>query len=289
MQDTWIYLKDKLVLGNEAIISPYDHGFLYGHGLFETMRVYNGRVFCLDEHLKRLEAGGKVLGWPEWFDTDHLSKAIYQTLEKNRLQDASVRLTVSRGIGATRPDPSSCSQLTVVVFAVPIQPVSNEVYEQGWSVVTSNIRRNLTSPLCNIKVANYLDNILAKAEARQQGASDGLLLNTNGSIAEGTMCNIFFVKDGRLITPDKSSGLLPGITRAKVLQLADQAGIGIEERQVYPGELLGVSEMFMTSSLLEIMPVTMLDQRIVNDGLPGNVTQFLQTEYKKLVWSSCYI
>lgn len=289
MEDMWIYLNDKLVLGNEAVISPYDHGFLYGHGLFETMRVYNGRVFCLNEHLQRLADGGEVLGWPEWFDADHLSSSIYQTLEKNGLQDASVRLTVSRGMGASRPDPLSCSQLTVVVFAMPIQPVSNEVYEQGWSLVTTHIRRNLTSPLCTIKTANYLDNILAKAEARQQGASDGLLLNTNGSIAEGTMCNIFFVKGGRLITPDKNSGLLPGITRAKVLQLADQAGIDIEERQVYPDELLRVSEVFLTSSLLEIMPVTMIDQCIFNDGRPGKITQFLKEEYRKLVKSSCYI
>jgi len=288
MQDKWIYLNSKLVLANEAVISPYDHGFLYGHGLFETMRVYNGRVFCMDEHLKRLEDGSRVLGWPEWFDGGHLSSAIYQTLEKNKLKDASVRLTISRGIGASRPDPSTCSQLTVLVFAAPIQPFGNEVYEQGWSLVTANIRRNLTSPLCTIKVANYLDNIVAKAEARQQGGNDALLLNTNGSIAEGTMCNVFFVTAGRLITPDKSSGVLPGITRTVVLQLAHQAGISIEERQVYPDELLGISEMFMTSSLLEIMPVTMLDQRLVNDGHPGKMTQFLQIEYKKLVRNSCY-
>jgi len=288
MQDKWIYLNDKLVLANEAVISPYDHGFLYGHGLFETMRVYNSRVFCLDEHLRRLADGGKILGWPELFDTDYLSSAIYQTLDKNGLQDASVRLTVSRGIGASRPDPSSCSQQTVAIFAELIKPLSNEIYDQGWSLVTAHIRRNLTSPLCTIKAANYLDNIVAKAEARQQGASEALLLNTQGSVAEGTMCNVFFVAEGRLITPDRSSGLLPGITRAKVLELGRQAGIGIEERRVYPEELMGITEMFMTSSLLEIMPVMMLDQRIINDGHPGEITQLLQTEYKKLIRSSCY-
>jgi len=284
----WIYLNGKLVLGDEAIISPYDHGFLYGHGLFETMRVYNGKVFSLDEHLQRLAESGKVLGWPAEIDIDHLPSAIYQTLEKNGLLDASVRLTLSRGIGGSRPDPATCGQVTIAIFTSPIEPPGNEVYEQGWSVVTAKIRRNLTSPLCKIKTANYLDNILAKAEARQSRAHEALFLNTNGSIAEGTMCNVFFVIQGRLITPDCNSGLLPGITRAKVLQLAAQAGIDIEERQVYPEELLGITEMFMTSSLLEIMPVAMLDEQLVHDGRLGSMTQFLRMEYKKLVKSSCY-
>lgn len=280
MQNKWIYLNDQLVLESEASISPFDHGFLYGHGLFETMRVYHGKVFCLDEHLKRLHDSSRVLGWPEWFNAEALSAAIYETLEKNKLQEASIRLTVSRGIGESRPDPSTCSQMTVAVFASPIHPFSAEVYEQGWSLVQATIRRNLTSPLCGLKVANYLDNILAKAEARQKGASEALLLNTKGNVAEGTMCNIFFVADERLITPDEKSGLLPGITRALVLELAREAGVRIEERQVDPGELLGISEMFITSSLLEIMPITILDQRIVNDGRPGTVTKLLQREYK---------
>jgi len=289
MQENWIYLNGKLMQENDGVISPYDHGFLYGHGLFETMRVYNGSVSCLNEHLKRLEHGSKVLGWPEWFDADYLSAAIYQTLEKNKLKDASIRLTVSRGIGASRPDPATCKQMTVVVFASAIQPLSSETYERGWSVATATIRRNLTSPLCGLKTANYLDNILAKAEAKQQGANEALLLNTKGSIAEGTMCNLFFVIKDRLITPDVTSGLLAGVTRAAVLRLADQVGIKIEERPVYPEELLGIQEMFITSSLLEIMPVTMIDKRMVHDGRPGSMTQLLQMEYRKFVCSNCSI
>lgn len=286
MQQNWIYLNDKLVLGNEAKISPYDHGFLYGHGLFETMRVYNGKVFCQAEHLKRLEASGKVLDWGEWFDADKLASAIDQTLQQNRLKDASIRLTVSRGIGTSHPDPRSCGQMTVVIFASPLKPLGSEVYEHGWKIVTAKIQRNLTSPLCALKVANYLDNILAKTEARERGANEALLLNTRGSVAEGTLCNIFFVREGKLITPDMTSGLLPGITRATILKIADQAGIKVEERQVYPEELLGITEMFITNSLLEIMPVTIFDERAVGDGCPGNMTRFLQLEYKKLAQSS---
>ena len=283
MEDKWIYLNGSLVLEDEARISPFDHGFLYGHGLFETMRVYCGKVFCLDEHLKRLHNSSRVLGWPEWFDGKILSSAIYQTLEKNKLQEASVRLTVSRGIGESRPDPSTCTQMTVAIFTYPSHSLASEVYEQGWSLVQSTIRRNLTSPLCGLKVANYLDHILAKAQARQKGANEALLLNTKGIVAEGTMCNIFFVRDGKLITPDEKSGILPGITRALVLEIAKEAGIESEERQVDPHELLGISEMFVTSSLLEIMPVTILDQRIVNGGRPGPITKLLQTEYKRKV------
>jgi len=283
MHENWIYLNGKLVLGNEAVISPYDHGFLYGHGLFETMRVYKGKVFCLEQHLKRLESSSKVLGWPEWFDGNDLSAGIYQTLEKNQLQDASLRLTVSRGIGASRPDPATCRDMTIIIFAAPLQPLRPEVYAQGWSLMIPTIRRNSTSPLCTIKVANYLDNILAKAEAKHQGANEALFLNTQNTIAEGTMSNVFFVKDDRLITPDLTSGLLPGITRATVLQLARQLKIQVEERQVYPHELLEVQEIFITSSLLEIMPITKLDQRVVTNGKPGTMTGLLQMEYKKLV------
>lgn len=274
--------------GDEAGISPYDHGFLYGHGLFETMRAYNGRVFGLDEHLKRLEDGGRVLGWPEWLDKNYLSSAIDLTLEKNGIKDASVRLTISRGIGASHPDPSTCKQMTVVIFASPIQPLGDEIYEQGWHLVTARIRRNLTSPLCSIKGANYLDNILAKAEAQQKGGNEALFLNTQDMVAEGTMCNIFCAAGDRLITPNRNSGLLPGITRAAVLQLARQAGMTVEERQVYSKELLGMSEIFVTSSLLELMPVTMLDQVIVSDGRPGKMTRLLQKDYKKMVKSCCY-
>lgn len=283
MEENWIYLNGKLVLGGEATISPYDHGFLYGHGLFETMRVYHGKVFCLAEHLKRLEASGKVLGWQEWFDGEELTWGIYQTLEKNGLQDASIRLTVSRGTGACRPDPASCKQMTIVIFALPFQPLCSEVYEQGWKVATAKIQRNLTSPLCGLKVGNYLDHILAKTEAKEQGANEAMLLNTRGSIAEGTMCNLFFVRDGKLITPDIASGLLPGITRRTVLQLAKKVGIVIEERPVYPAEVGEISEMFMTSSLLEIMPVTLLDNRRVGDGCPGAMTRLLQVKYKELI------
>jgi branched-chain amino acid aminotransferase group I len=281
MHNSWIYLNGKLTLGNEASISPYDHGFLYGHGLFETMRVYKGRVFYFAEHVKRLHAGMKILGWPSCPSADELSKAIYQTLQKNDLQEATVRLTISRGTGASRPDPATCGRPTVIVFAAPIQLLGDDAYERGWSLATVNIRRNLTSPLCAVKAANYLDNIVAKSEAKDKGANEALLLNNMDQVAEGTMCNLFFVVEGRLITPDKKSGLLPGITRDIVLELARQAGITTEERQVSPDELLRASEIFITSSLLEIMAVTTLDGRKVNQGRRGKMTAFLRRQYQK--------
>lgn len=283
MQEQWIVVNEKIVPSQEAVISPYDHGFLYGHSLFETMRVYNGKIFSLRAHLKRLEAGSRVLGWPQWFEPETLTSAVLATIEKNNFQNASMRLTVSRGIGASRPDPKTCSQVTVIVFAAPFEPPSQEVYDKGWSLATTKIRRNLTSPLCSIKAGNYLDNMLAKAEVDGQGAQEALFLNTNGGIAEGTMSNVFFVREGRLITPDTKSGLLPGITRGLVLEIAQELAIPVEEREVYPEELLGIKEMFITSSLLEIMPVTRLDGQPIHNGQAGEITELLQREYKKLV------
>ena len=288
MQEQWISVNGEIILSKEAVISPYDHGFLYGHSLFETMRVYDGKIFSLQAHLKRLEAGSRVLGWTKWFEPEALTSAALVAIEKNNLHNASMRLTVSRGTGASRPDPKTCSQVTVIVFAAPFEPPSQEVYEKGWSLSTATIRRNLTSPLCSIKAGNYLDNILAKAEAEGKGAKEALFLNTNGGIAEGTMCNVFFVKEGKLITPDTKSGLLPGITRGIVLDIAEQLAIPVEEREVYPEELVGIKEMFITSSLLEIMPVTRLDEQPIHYGRPGEITELLQREYKKIIQSSCY-
>lgn len=286
MTKNWMYINGELVLGEKATISPYDHGFLYGHGLFETMRVYQGKVFCVEEHVKRLVHSSNILGWTEKVDEEQLVAGIYRTLQKNKLQDASVRLTISRGIGASRPDPGSCGPLTVTIFTAPLQPLASEVYDKGWKMVTATIQRNLTSPLCSLKVANYLDNILAKMEAKKQGAHEALFLNTKGNIAEGTMCNVFFMAEGNLITPDLSSGLLPGITRAIVLELAQQVGMRVEERQIHPEEVVTVTEMFVTSSLLEIMPVTMLDGRRIGNGDVGQGTTTLQRKYKELI--PCY-
>lgn len=279
-----IYVNGRLVDETEAVLSALDHGFLYGHGLFETMRAYNGKVFCLDAHLERLEYGMRILGWTEIPGRRDLSEAVYGTLAANGLKEASVRLTLSRGIGAPRPDAATCGSPTVVVFAGPVAARASTV-EEGWKVVTVSLRRNLSSPLCKIKSANYLDNMLARSEARQQGAQEGIMLNTDGYLAEGTMSNIFLVSSGKLITPDAGSGILPGITRDVVIKLARRLSITTEERAVLPVEMDKADEIFLTSSIMEIIPVICCNQHSL---IKGNITALLAKAYQEHVLSvSC--
>ncbi|SDE74442.1 Branched-chain-amino-acid aminotransferase [Sporomusa acidovorans DSM 3132] len=251
-----IYFNGRLVSAAEAVLTPVDHGFLYGHGLFETMRAYHGRVFKFKEHINRLKAAADFLGWPKLPPYAELSDAITSVLNDNQLTNASVRLTCSRGQGTPRPDPGSCGQPAIAVFASPLPP---PLPPAGWSVTTVAFRRNLSSPLVKIKSANYLDNILAKQEAKAKGAEEALMLNTDGFVAEGSMSNLFMASEGRLITPDIYSGILPGITRSTIIELAKAAGIIVEERQVRPEELADADEIFLTSSIMEVIPVKMLD------------------------------
>lgn len=276
-----IYFNGQIVSAGEGLVSPLDHSFLYGHGLFETMRAYNGRIFRLTEHLERLEAGARYLQWPQLPERAELSDAIAAVLEQNQLRDASVRLTLSRGTGTPRPDPGSCGLPTVTIFASPLPP---PLPPEGWRIATVTLRRNLFSPLVSIKSANYLDNMLAKAEAKALGAQEALLLNTDGFVAEGSMSNIFFVTSGRLVTPDENSGILPGVTRRTIIELAQAAGIPLEIRQVRPEELAGADEIFLTSSVMEIIPVTVFDSRGVgNEAAPGAVTAVLARLYRDFV------
>ncbi|SMC83937.1 aminotransferase class IV [Sporomusa malonica] len=275
-----IYFNGRLVSSEECIVSPLDHGFLYGHGLFETMRAYNGRIFRLQDHLKRLEEAAEYLGWPEIPKRMELGKAIDSVLKANHLHDASVRLTLSRGIGTARPDLASCGQPTVAVFASPLpQPLPPE----GWQVAIVKLRRNLSSPLVRIKSANYLDNMLAKAEARRHNAQEAIMLNTDGFVAEGSMSNIFFVTGNQLVTPDDNSGILPGVTRRIIIELAQLAGIPVEIRQVNPEELAGADEIFLTSSIMEVIPVTAVNGQPIGDKPAiGAMTAKLQMLYREL-------
>ncbi|QDR80071.1 aminotransferase class IV [Sporomusa termitida] len=275
-----IYFNGQLVPAGDSIVSPLDHGFLYGHGLFETMRAYKGRVFCLAEHLKRLEEAADFLGWPKIPGRVELSMAIASVLSENHLSDASIRLTLSRGIGAARPDPGSCGQPTVAVYASQLPPPLSPA---GWHIAIVKLRRNLSSPLVRIKSANYLDNLLAKAEARSRNAQEAIMLNTDGFVAEGAMSNIFYVTEGRLITPDDDSGILPGVTRRMVIELAQAAGIPVEMRQVSLAELIRADEIFLTSSIMEIMPVTACEGKTIGaTPAAGVITAKLQTLYREL-------
>jgi len=271
-----VYLNGSLVPRSEAKISPFDFGFLYGYGLFESMRSYGGRVFRLDRHIARLKKSSETIGLN--LPNVDLEKAVYDTLKSNGLTDARIRLTVSQGEGEATPDPSTCENPTVFITASNYAPVSDAAYQKGYRAVVSQIRRNSTSPLSRVKSANYLDMILARGQAKDAGADEALLLNEKGYVAEGSTSNVFIVSSGKLITPSVDSGILPGVTLAVVLELALSLGIGADIRPVELNELYEADEAFLTNSVAEIMPLVQVDGKGIGSGSVGSITSKLINE-----------
>jgi len=276
-----VYLNGSLVPRSQASISALDYGFLYGYGLFETMRAYGGQVFRLDSHLRRLESSSRILELP--IDTQELKGAIMDTLQANQLGDARIRITVSIGEGSMVLDPDSCGSPTILVLAAHYQPYSEEVYQRGFRAVVSSIRRNSQSPVPRLKSANFLESALAKREARRAGVDDTLFLNEKGLLAEASTSNIFLVTNGVLKTPGLDSGILPGITREVILELASKLGIKAIEQDTGLDELYQAEEAFLTNSMVEIMPLIEVDGKLIGDGRPGAVTKRLMAAYRELV------
>ena len=276
-----VYLNGSLMPRSQASISALDYGFLYGFGLFETMRAYRGQVFRLDSHLNRLSRAAEILGLP--IRTLELKEAVMDTLRANRLDDARIRITVSPGEGEMVPDPSTCSKPTVLIMAGRYQPYPQEVYQKGFRAIVSSIRRNSQSPLSRLKSTSYLESMLAREEARAAGVDEALFLNEKGLLAEASMSNIFVVTEGILRTPGEESGILPGITRGTILELAPQVGIAALEGDIEPDELLHAKEAFLTNSLMEVMPLTEVEGKPVGSGSPGAITQRLMAAYKEIV------
>jgi len=276
-----VYLNGSLIPRDEAKISPFDFGFLYGYALFESMRSYNGKVFRLSRHLDRLKRSSEVLGLQ--LPKVDFEKAVYDTLKSNGLSGARIRLTVSLGEGEATQDPSMCKNPTVFITASSYVPMSDAVYQKGFRAIVSQIRRNSTSPLSQVKSANYLDMILAKAQAKDAGVDEALLLNEKGYVAEGSTSNIFVVSVGKLITPSVDSGILPGVTRHAVIELALSLGIKVEVSPVELDELYEADEVFLSNSVIEIMPLVEVDGKGIGAGSIGAITTTLLSEYKALV------
>ncbi len=279
-----VYLNGSLIPCSQARISVLDYGFLYGFGLFETMRAYGGQVFRLDSHLSRLARSAEILGLP--IRALELKGAVMDTIQANQLSEARIRIAVSIGEGSMVPDPSTCGRPTVLILAAHYQPYPELVYQKGFRAVVSSIRRNSQSPLSRFKSANYLENMLAKQEAKAAGVDEALCLNEKGLLAEASMSNIFLVNGGELYTPRAENGILPGITREVVLEMASQLGITTSEQDIKPDELSQSQEAFLTNSLIEIMPLTEIAGRNVGSGRPGPVTRRLMANYKRLVLAS---
>ncbi|MFC1918590.1 aminotransferase class IV [Chloroflexota bacterium] len=278
-----VYLNGCLIPRGQASISAMDYGFLYGFGLFETMRAYGGRVFCLDRHLSRLERSAEILEIP--VEGLVLEGAVMDTIRANKLGDARVRLTVSIGEGGVVPDPGGCGRATVLIVAEHYLPHPEQAYKKGFRAIVSSIRRNSQSPLSRLKSANYLDSMLARQEARKAGVDEALCFNEKGLLSEASMSNIFLVVDGILKTPAQENGILPGVTREVILELASQLGIDTIEDDIKLDELLQAEEAFLTSSLVELMPLVEVSGRTIGSGRPGLLTERLLEAYRKLVFT----
>ena len=272
----WVYVNDRFVPQEQAVVSVFDHGFLYGDGVYETLRAYRGRVFQLADHLARLERSGSRIRLHMPVGRERLASLLRESLRRNQLQEAYLRVTVSRGGGEIGLDPALCKSPTLVIIAKPFQPYPDAFYTDGVAVIIATTIRNLPEALPpQVKSLNFLNNILAKMEATAASAHEALLLNHRGDVAEGTTSNVFVVQGERLRTPAVECGILEGITRQLVLQLAHDAGIQTEETRLAVDELLRADECFLTNTTQEILPVTRVDGKMVGDGRPGAITRRL--------------
>ena len=278
-----VYINGELVPREEARVSVFDHGFLYGNGLFETMRAYKKRIFRLEHHLQRLFLSLESLQFPIPFTFESLKESIYQTLEANRLEDAYIRLNVTRGEGATVPDPTTCKSPNLIIIVREYLPYSPSLYQKGYNGKVVQVRPSPHTPTTAMKTFNFLNHIIAKMEAKASGFNEGIMLNTDGFITEGTVSNIFIVTDNRIVTPAREAGLLPGVTRQVILELAEEKQIKSQEGTITPRQLAAADEAFLTNSLVEIMPFVELDGHPIGTGAPGPVTTELTAAYKKRV------
>jgi branched-chain amino acid aminotransferase group I len=276
-----VYLNGSLIPRRRALISVLDYGFLYGYGLFETMRAYQSRVFLLDRHLNRLAEAAVQLGLP--VSVPELAGAVTDTIQANGLENARIRITISGGEGSLIPDLATCKSATVLVMAAPYQPSPARIYHSGLRAITVSNRRNSQSPLSRLKTANYMESILARQYANNAGFDEALLLNEKGMLAEASMSNLFLVKHGAIMTPDLASGVLPGITRRAVIELAAKLDIDTVELEIPPEAINEADEAFLTNSLIEVMPLVEIDGRPVAGGQPGAITAKLLKEYRLMV------
>ena len=277
----YVYLNNKVVPSAEAKVSVFDHGFLYGDGIYETMRVYDGVVFMFEEHLQRLFRSASLIGLDIKREIADIKVAVYETLQANSLTNAYIRLTVSRGFGAVGLDPDLCKEPSFVVITNDFKDYPKAYYSEGIKLMVAAVRRNLKEALNpQIKSLNFLNNILAKIEAKKTDAHEAIMLNAAGHVAEGTISNIFFVKDGVLHTPSVECGVLDGITRAMVIDLAIKNGIAVREGAYMPEELYQASEVFITNTTMEVMPVSRVDD--INYRV-GDTARLLLKKYRQEV------
>jgi len=278
-----IYLDGKLVPRSEATVSVFDHGFLYGDGVFEGIRVYEGNVFRLPEHVDRLYESARTIGLHIPMERAEMIEAVRGTVAANEKTDAYVRVVVSRGPGDLGIDPTKCRKATVVIIVDSISIYPREVYDYGLELVTSSVRRIPAESLDpRVKSLNYLNNILARLEATNAGCVEAIMLNHQGLVAECTGDNIFIVKHGRLETPALTQGALAGITRQVVIEIAHAVGVPWRETELALHDVYNADECFLTGTAAEIVPVVTVDGRTIADGRPGPLTRLIVAEFRRV-------
>jgi branched-chain amino acid aminotransferase len=282
-----IFIDGRYYSEKNAKISVFDHGLLYGDGVFEGIRAYGGRVFKLEEHIDRLFYSAKAILLEIPMSHAEVCAAVLATCRRNQIRDGYIRLVVTRGIGTLGLNPNRCRRPSVIVIADKIQLYPPELYEQGMEIVTVPTTRNLHSAVNPaIKSLNYLNNILAKIEANIAGCEEAIMLNAEGYVAECTGDNLFVVKGGQLATPPLYAGALYGITRGVAMELARAAGLAVTETNLTRYDLFNADECFLTGTGAEIIPVVKIDGRVIGQGRPGPVTKMLVQKYKALTQES---
>src|SRR5437879_6124728 len=278
-----IYIDGKYCGEKNAKISVFDHGLLYGDGIFEGIRAYHGRVFKLKEHIDRLFYSAKAILLSIPLSHREMMDVVLETCRRNKLRDCYIRLVVTRGVGGLGLNPNKCKQPSVIVIADRIQLYPPEYYKRGLDLITVPTVRNLHSALNPaIKSLNYLNNILAKIEANNSGCEEAILLNAEGYVSECTGDNVFIIKEGTLQTPPLSAGALYGITRRVVMEIAAESGLEVSEPNLTRYDLFNADECFLTGTGAELVPVVKIDGRTIGAGKPGPVTQNLVAQYRAL-------
>ncbi len=278
----WIYLNDRFVSKEEAHISVFDHGLLYGDGLFETLRAYSGKIFRLSQHIARLARFASRLSI-SLLPPSAIEPLLYGTLARNLLPNAMLRLTITRGEGRIGLDPDFCKSPTFIITARALDNRSDR-YKKGASGAIVTVRRNDPASFHpTLKTVSFLNNVLAKQEASQKGADEGIFLNSKGYLAEGSVSNLFWIKGGRLYTPAPEVGLLEGVTREVVWELAKGKGIQTDQGYYRSHALIGADEAFLTNSGIELMPLTKVDGKNIGTGRPGPLTRLLHQAYQTAV------
>ncbi|MGI6096906.1 MAG: branched-chain-amino-acid transaminase [Dethiobacteria bacterium] len=282
-----VFMNGAFVPQSEAKVSVFDHGFLYGDGVFEGIRSYNGRIFKLKEHVQRLYESAHSILLAVDYTQQEMENLIIETVRRNKLKDAYIRVVISRGEGDLGLDPRKCKKSQVIIIADTITLYPEELYKEGLKVITVSTRRNIPDALDpKIKSLNYLNNILVKLQANHAGMMEAVMLNSNGYVTEGSGDNIFIYKRGRLITPPAYLGILEGITRQAVIDLARENDLQVVEEPFTRHDLYVAEECFLTGTAAELIPVVEVDKRKIGDGQPGRITKVLMQKFKEYAQNS---